>query len=179
MWVTFSRSSAILYLKSISLQLRRCYFDKGFRCVWYREGELKDLSFYSTYNVSYQIHKIQVSPDPQLDGIRHGEITWKSNFIFRYVNVPRVKSTDPPTYKFTNYTRILGVTLNQRKICHAASTAHCFLHLFFYSLCSSEARQIRQYWKGNVLSWRHVDALLFSPKSVPTQVFPQIGSQIQ
>lgn len=53
----------------------------------------------------------------------------------------------------------------------------CFLKF----LLSSEARQMvvleRELTQG--ATWRGVDALLFSPKSVPTKVSPQILSQIQ
>lgn len=81
------------------------------------------------------------------------KLHYESNFISRYVIVPRVKSTNIPSHKFTNYTRILGTILYQRKLYAMLPPQSIRVYvsdLIFYFLCVSETRQIWQYWKGNI-----------------------------
>lgn len=148
MWVTFCRNSAILYLKKYhSWAWLLLLFTKAFRYlfVWYGEEELGDLSFYSRSDISHRISRIQVSAD--LVSMVSDTVKWhcESNLISRCVIVPRVKSTDLPSHKFANYTRILGTC------CLHSPLAFTFPISFSVSCkCTSKARQIWQYWKGNI-----------------------------
>lgn len=116
--------------------------------------------------LAVDIHNVNFLSSPCLH-IRRGEIPWKIGFLFRNVKRATGKSTALSTPKTRDYTWVVGTVLNQ-------SVYVCFP---FPAQCWNQAGMaVLEREHSQRAPWGGVDALLFSPNSVPTQIPPQTGS---